>query len=153
MEPLIGLNLTTLTQWSLRFEYKKSRMLALSLVDYQLSENNSTEWVFGTSFRKRGLRLPFNIPGLNNNKLTNDLTFRLDVSLRDVFNSNSRLDQTNAYGTGGQRELTLQPSIDYVLNSKINLKFYFDQRKATPYISSSPPMTNTRAGVNIRIAL
>ena len=153
MEPLIGLNLTTLTQWSLRFEYKKSRMLALSLVDYQLSENNSTEWVFGTSFRKRGLRLPFNIPGLNNNKLSNDLTFRLDVSLRDVFNSNSRLDQTNAYGTGGQRELTLQPSIDYVLNSKINLKFYFDQRKATPYISSSPPMTNTRAGVNIRIAL
>jgi cell surface protein SprA len=153
MEPLVGLNLTTLTQWSLRFEYKKSRMLALSLVDYQLSENNSTEWVFGTSYRKRGLRLPFNIPGLNNNKLANDLTFRLDLSLRDVFNSNSRLDQTNAYGTGGQRELTLQPSIDYVLNSKINLKFYFDQRKATPYISSSPPMTNTRAGVNIRIAL
>jgi cell surface protein SprA len=153
MEPLVGLNLTTLTQWSLRFEYKKSRMLALSLVDYQLSENNSTEWIVGTSYRKRGLKLPFNLPGLNNNKLSNDLTFRIDVSLRDVFNSNSRLDQTNAYGTGGQRELTLQPSIDYVLNSKINLKFYFDQRKATPYISSSPPMTNTRAGVNIRIAL
>jgi cell surface protein SprA len=153
MEPLIGLNLTTKTQWSLRFEYKKSRLLALSLVDYQLSENNSTEWVFGTSYRKRGLKLPFNIPGLNNNKLSNDLTFRLDVSMRDVYNSNSRLDQTNAYGTGGQKELTLQPSIDYVLNSKINLKFFFDQRKATPYISSSPPITNTRAGVNVRIAL
>ncbi len=153
MEPLIGFNVTTVTQWSLRFEYKKSRMLAMSLVDYQLSENNATEWIFGTSYRKRGLKLPFNIPGLNNNKLANDLTFRLDVSMRDVFNSNSRLDQTNAYGTGGQKELTLQPSIDYVLNSKINLKFYFDQRKATPYISSSPPVTNTRAGVNIRIAL
>jgi len=153
MEPLIGLNITTKTQWSLRFEYKKSRLLALSLVDYQLSENNSTEWVFGTSYRKRGLKLPFNIPGLNNNKLSNDLTFRLDVSMRDVYNSNSRLDQTNAYGTGGQKELTLQPSIDYVLNSKINLKFFFDQRKATPYISSSPPITNTRAGVNVRIAL
>jgi cell surface protein SprA len=153
MEPLIGLNLTTVTQWSVRFEYKKSRMLALSLVDYQLSENNSTEWVVGTSFRKRGLKLPFNIPGLNNNKLANDLTFRLDVAMRDTYNSNSRLDQTNAYGTGGQKEITLQPSIDYVLNSKINLKFFFDQRKATPYISSSPPITNTRAGVNVRIAL
>jgi cell surface protein SprA len=153
MEPLLGLNLTTVTQWSMRFEYKKSRMLALSLVDYQLSENNSTEWVFGTSYRKRGIKLPFDIPGLNSNKLANDLTFRLDVSLRDVYNSNSRLDQPNAYGTGGQKEITLQPSIDYVLNSKINLKFYFDQRKATPYISSSPPITNTRAGVNIRIAL
>ena len=153
MEPLIGLNVTTVSQWSVRFEYKKSRILALSLVDYQLSENNSTEWVVGTSFRKRGLKLPFNIPGLNNNKLNNDLTFRLDVAMRDVYNSNSRLDQTNAYGTGGQKEVTLQPSVDYVLNSKINLKFFFDQRKATPYISSSPPITNTRAGVNIRIAL
>jgi cell surface protein SprA len=43
MEPLIGLNMTTVTQWSIRFEYKKSRLLSLSLVDYQLSENNSTE--------------------------------------------------------------------------------------------------------------
>ncbi len=153
MEPLLGLNLTTVTQWSLRFEYKKSRILSLSLVDYQLSENNSTEWVFGTAFRKKGVKLPFTIPGLNNNKLSNDLTFRLDVSTRDMFNSNSRLDQSNAYGTGGQKEVTLQPSIDYVLNSKINLKFFFDRRKTTPYISSSPPITNTRAGVNIRIAL
>jgi cell surface protein SprA len=153
MEPLIGLNVTTVSQWSIRFEYKKSRLLALSLVDYQLSENNSTEWVIGTSYRVRGLKLPFTIPGLNNNKLANDLTFRLDVAMRDVYNTNSRLDQTNAYGTGGQKEITLQPTVDYVLNSKINLRFFFDQRKATPYISSAPPITNTRAGVNIRIAL
>lgn len=153
MEPLIGLNVTTVNQWSMRFEYKKSRMLSLSLVDYQLSENNSKEWVIGASWRKKGLRLPFNIPGLGNSKLSNDLTFRFDMSMRDVYNSNSRLDQTNAYGTGGQKEITLQPSIDYVLNSKINLKFFFDQRRATPYISSSPPIVNTRAGVNVRIAL
>jgi cell surface protein SprA len=63
------------------------------------------------------------------------------------------LDQKEAYGTGGQKDVTIQPSIDYVLNSKISLKFFFDQRKTTPYISSSPPITNTRAGVNIRIAL
>ena len=132
---------------------KKSRILSLSLIDYQLSENNSTEFVFGTAYRKKGLKLPFTIPGLNNNKLNNDLTFRFDMSIRDVYNSNSRLDQKEAYGTGGQKEITIQPSIDYILNSKINLKFFFDQRRTTPYISSSPPITNTRAGVNIRIAL
>ena len=153
MEPLIGINITTVTQWSLRFEYKKSRLLTLSLVDYQLSENNSKEWVFGTSYRARGLKLPFTIPGLNNNKLSNDLTMRIDVALRDMYNSNSRLDQANAYGTGGQKDITIQPSIDYVLNSKINLKFFFDQRRTSPYISSSPPTISTRAGVNVRIAL
>ncbi len=34
---------------------------------------------------------------------TNDLNLKLDVSVRDVSISNSRLDQTNAYGAGGQR--------------------------------------------------
>lgn len=73
--------------------------------------------------------------------------------MRDVSNSNSRLDQSNAYGTGGQKEITILPSIDYVLNNRINIKFFFDQRRVIPYISTSAPITNTRAGVNIRISL
>jgi cell surface protein SprA len=67
--------------------------------------------------------------------------------------SNSRLDQSNAYGTGGQKEITIQPSIDYVVNKRVSLKFFFDQRRVTPYISTSAPITNTRAGVNVRISL
>jgi hypothetical protein len=54
--------------------------------------------------------------------------------MTDAAMSNSRLDQTYAYGTGGQKELAIQPSIDYVLNKRINLKFFFDQRRVTPYI-------------------
>ena len=85
--------------------------------------------------------------------MENDLNMRLDVSMRDVAMSNSRLDQANAYGTGGQKEISIQPSIDYVLNKRINLKFFFDQRRVTPYISTSPPVTNTKAGINVRISL
>ena len=86
-------------------------------------------------------------------KLVNDLSLKMDVSVRDVAISNSRLDQTNAYGTGGQKEITIQPAIDYVLNNRINIKFFFDQRRVTPYISTSAPITNTRAGINVRISL
>ena len=78
---------------------------------------------------------------------------RLDLSMRDVANSNSRLDQANAYGTGGQKEINIQPSVDYVLNKRINLKFYFDQHRVIPYISTSAPVTTTRAGVSVRISL
>jgi cell surface protein SprA len=73
--------------------------------------------------------------------------------MRDEQQSNSRLDQSNAYGTGGQKVITIQPAIDYVLNNRINLKFFFDQRRAIPYISTSAPITNTRAGVQVRISL
>ncbi len=152
-EPLIGVDVTTVDQLNLKFEYRKSRLLSLSLIDYQLSESNSTDWVFGVGFKKKGVKLPFTLPGGRGKKLQNDLTMKLDVSVRDVSNSNSRLDQANAYGTGGAKDISIQPSVDYVINNRINIRFFFDQRKSIPYISTSAPITNTRAGVNIRISL
>ncbi len=152
--PLIGFDITTISQVNVKFEYKKSRMLSLSLVDYQLSETNSTEIVVGAGYRMKGFKLPFSFPGMNGKrKLENDLSFRLDVSKRDDATSNSRLDQANAYGTGGQKVITIQPSIDYVMSKRINIKLYFDQRRVTPYISTSAPTISTRTGVQVRISL
>ncbi len=152
-EPLIKIDITTISQFNFNFEFRKSRQLSMSLIDYQLSESRSTEWILGMNWRKRGFNLPFKLPGGKGKKLQNDLNLKLDISVRDVSISNSRLDQSNAYGTGGQKEITIQPAIDYVLNNRINIKFFFDQRRVTPYISTSAPITNTRAGVNIRISL
>ena len=151
--PLIGVDITTVSQLTASVQYKKSRQLSLSLVDYQLSEVNSTEWTIGGSLRRRGFNLPFKVPGTKKKKLDNDVNFRLDLSMRDDATSNSRLDQDNAFSTGGQKVVSIQPSIDYVLNNRVNIKFYFDQRKVVPYISTSAPITNTRAGVQIRISL
>jgi cell surface protein SprA len=152
--PLLGIDVTTTSQLNIKFEYRKSRTLSLSLIDYQLAENNSTEWIVGAGYRIRGLRLPFSLPGMKGNKkLENDLSFRLDISNRNDAISNSRLDQSNAYGTGGQKVITIQPTIDYVLNNRLNIKLFFDQRRVTPYISTSAPTINTRAGVQVRVSL
>ncbi len=154
-DPLIGFDITTTSQLNLSFKYKKSRQLSLSLIDFQLAEINSTEWTVGGSWRRRGLNLPNFLERLINKgkPLENDINFRLDLSMRDDANSNSRLDQANAYSTGGQKVITIQPSIDYVLNNRVNLKIFFDQRRVTPYISTSAPVVNTRAGIQLRIAL
>ncbi len=151
--PVFGFDVTTVSQMNLKFEYRKSRQLSLSLIDYQLSEVKSTEWVFGGSFRKRGVRLPFKLPGMKGKKLENDINLRLDLAFRDDVQSNSRLDQENNYSTGGQKVITIQPSIDYILNNRFNVKLYFDQRRVIPYISTSAPTVNTRAGIQIRISL
>lgn len=151
--PLIGIDVTTTKQLNLKFEYKRSRQISLSLIDYQISETNSKEWVIGFNLKKKGIRLPFRIPGTDSKKLQNDLSFKLDLSMRDDATSNSRLDQTNAYGTGGQRVIGIQPAIDYVYNKRINIKFFFDQRRITPYISTSAPTIATRAGVQVRVSL
>lgn len=151
--PLIGIDVTTNKQMNLHFEYKKGRQLSLSLIDYQLSEVRSTGWSFGGSFRKKGFNLPFRMPFTKGKRLDNDLTVRLDLSFEDDTQSNSQLDQTSAYSTGGQKVITIQPSVDYVMSSRVRLKFYFDQIRTIPYISTSAPITNTSAGVQISVSL
>ncbi|MCG7859728.1 hypothetical protein MD537_22305, partial [Flavihumibacter sediminis] len=73
--------------------------------------------------------------------------------LRDDATANSRLDQEAALPTAGQKVITISPSIDYVLNNRVNLRLFFDQRRTIPKISTSAPITTTRAGLQIRISL
>ncbi len=152
--PLIGVDISFANSLSANFDYKKSRTLSLSLIDYQLAENRSTEVTIGINWRKRGVPIIRNIKvGKNGMKLDNDVTFKFDFSLRDDATANSKLDQNTAFGTAGQKVIRISPSIDYVLNSRVNVKLYFEQNKVIPKIATTAPVTNTRAGVQIRISL
>jgi len=153
--PFIDLDMQFTNQLGARFEYKKSRQLSLSLIDFQLSESRSTEFTFGGRWRKKGFPLPFKVPfsKKDTKKLDNDITFTLDFSIRDDITSNSRLDQLTALPTAGQKVITISPSIDYVLNNRIKVILYFDQRRTEPKISTSAPITNTKGGVKINISL
>jgi cell surface protein SprA len=125
-------------------------------LDYQLSEVRSTEIRLTMRWRKRGINLPFNLNFSKkdaNGASTNDISFALEYSVRDDINSNSRLDQSNAFATGGQRVVSIKPTIDCVLSNRVNIQLYFDQRRLSPYVSNSAPSVNTRGGVQVRISL
>jgi cell surface protein SprA len=152
--PLIGFDATFTNQLSTRFEYKKHRTLSLSLVDYQLAENRSTEYTIGADWRRKGVPLFKNVKvGKNGKKLDNDITFRFDYSFRDDATANTKLDQNTAFGTSGQKVVRLAPSIDYVVNNRVQLKFYYEKNKIIPKIATTAPITTTRAGVQVRISL
>ena len=157
--PLAGIDVMFTNQMQFKFEYNKSRQLSLSMNDYQLSEVRSTEFILGAGYRKRGLKLlaglklPKFLDKNGTGKLDNEINFRFDFRVRDNVNANSRLDQATTFATGGSKEISISPSVDYFLNNRVNVKLYFDQRKVMPYISSSAPTTNTRAGIQIRISL
>ncbi|RYZ20236.1 MAG: cell surface protein SprA, partial [Chitinophagaceae bacterium] len=153
-QPLIETDMTFTNQLSARFEFKKSRMLSLSLTDYQLAENRSTEYTFGFNWRKRGVPFLQNLRiGKSGKKLDNDVTFRFDFSLRDDATANSKLDQNTAYPAAGQKVVRFSPTIDYVLNNRINVKLYFENNKVIPKLATTAPMSTTRGGVQIRVSL
>ena len=144
--PFLGVDLTT-KQFSLRFEYKKSRIFTLSLVDYQVSEGVTEEYNFSTSYQIRAINL-------GNRKvlgpLKSDFVARLDVTMRDSKRANSRLQQETSIAVEGQNDLLISPSIDFIINTNFNIKLFFEQRYLTPYVSNNFPTINTRAGFTLR---
>ncbi|HTN38049.1 MAG TPA: cell surface protein SprA [Arachidicoccus sp.] len=152
--PLIGVDITLANQSNFSFEYSKTRQLSLSLIDYQVSEVNTTEYSLGFNWTKHNAKLPFlPKPKKTTDGVGNDLTFGLDMAMSDQLNSSTTLDQTNGYSTGGQKVISLSPSINYVLNNRINLKFFFNQTRNIPYVSTTPPIVVTSAGLQIRLSL
>jgi cell surface protein SprA len=151
LNPMIGIDATFTNNLNISFAFSKSRMLSLSLVDFQLTEMRSTEVDFGAGFRIRNFPLPFNIGKAK--KLHNDLNFRLDLGLRDDKTVNNLLDADLVIPTSGQKIVTIAPSIDYVVNQRLNLHFFYNRRQTIPVISTSFPISNTEAGVTLRFIL
>ncbi len=146
--PLIGIDASLKNNLTARFEYRKSRTASLSLIDYQISETRSDEYVIGIGYRKRGLKLPFSVFGVK--KLDNDLNVKVDIGLRDDITTNTYLAQDLTIVTRGQKVVSISPSIDYIVSDRVTLRFYYDRRQSIPYTTQSYPITTTRAGVTIR---
>ena len=146
--PLIGIDAGFKNNLTAKFEIRKSKTISLSMIDYQLSENESTEYVIGIGFRKKGIKLPMPVMGVQ--KLKNELIFKMDIGLRDDKNSNIFLANNLNVTSRGQKVLRISPTIDYSVSQKLTLRFFYDRQQTIPYVSTSFPATNTKAGVTFR---
>ncbi len=151
--PLLEADMTFTNSLNIRIGFRRSRTLSLSLIDYQLSEMRSSEITIGGGYRVRGLPLPIRIGKDGGKRLENDLNFRMDLSFRDDKTVNNRLDADIVIPTSGQKVVSIAPSIDYVVNNRLNIKFFYDRRQTIPVISTAYPITNTRGGITLRFML
>jgi cell surface protein SprA len=146
--PLLGVDIAFRSGLNLSVKFNKSRMLSLSLIDYQVSETKTTELIVGGGHRIQGLTLPFSIFGLKN--LKNDVNIRVDLGYRDDITVNSYLMDNTVLPTRGQKVITIAPSIDYIINENLQLRLFYDRRQSIPVMSTSYPITTTRAGITLR---
>ncbi len=149
--PLLGIDATLKNSLNFHIEYKKARTLSMSLIDYQLSETKSKEISFGGGYRMKNVTI--NTPYFGLNKLKSDVNIKLDLGLRDDYTTINRLDQRVSRATRGQKVITISPSIDYILNQNVTLRFFYDRRQSIPYVSNAFPITTTRGGLMIRFLL
>lgn len=154
LSPLLGIDVAfKKPRMTAKIEYKMGRTLGLSLIDYQLIESRNKELTVGVGYKVKGLNLRFIKVKGKPLVLENDLNFRFDFSIRDNQTTNRKLDQEVNDITRGSTVYRIAPSLDYMINSKLNARLFYDRTFNNPKIANSFPMTNTRAGLTIRFTL
>ncbi|WP_170254736.1 T9SS outer membrane translocon Sov/SprA [Phaeodactylibacter luteus] len=180
--PLIGLDMTLTNGISFNVDYKKSRTLALSTVNYQLNETQSEEFTVGFGYLIRNVDIPFltgsgkrknnrrdeeeaeeeNQSGRNNNRRGGgggrglqgqDLDINFDMSIRDDVTFAHRLDEGIREPTRGNYALSLSPSVEYAISQRLSLRLFFDYRRTVPATSAGFPRTDASGGVIVRFQL
>ncbi|MEZ4964726.1 MAG: cell surface protein SprA [Saprospiraceae bacterium] len=177
MAPLFGMDVKLKNDMTFKFDFKKSRSLAMSFIDYQLAETRSTGYSAGFGYRLKNVNIGFltgkkakksrsrskKSTGNNNNRpptpgstgqQANDMNFKFDFEVRDDITVNHRLDQLEeAVPTRGARMISINPSVEYALNKRLSLRLFTDYRKTVPKTSQSFPITTISAGVTVQFKL
>ena len=146
--PLVAFNITWVNSLNTRAEYKKSRLLNLSLSNNQLIESYTNEWVIGMGYRFDKLALK-----IGNKTFNSDLNLRADISIRDNISIIRRIEDLVDQLTSGQKIISVKFTGDYALSDRFNLQLFYDTNISNPYVSLSYPTTNTNFGLSFRFTL
>ncbi|WP_262923042.1 T9SS outer membrane translocon Sov/SprA [Hymenobacter cellulosilyticus] len=175
LSPLIGVNFQTLQKVTGRVELRTERGITLNTTNAQVTELHSQELVIGFGYATNRLKIPFRIGG-EQRVLKNELTARLDLSIRDnttiqrtiedvvdplslndkgeqVPNAKPNVGRSRGLATNGTRQLQLRPTIDYVLNQRLNLQIFFSRTVTEPRVQNSFKNSATEGGLQLRYSL
>ena len=175
-DPVIGIDIKTKSDLSIRIDYKKSREMLLS--QKSLQENRAEEMVFNFGYVIKNVNLPFmskkakkdkkakkeenpedqksvddkKPKGAKNN--LRDLRINIDFSLRDNETKEYLFDTgRNGKATHGNYRVSLAPSMEYNITDNFSMQLDFSYDKTVPYVNNSYPTTNYRGTVTAKYSL
>ncbi|HEX9651670.1 MAG TPA: cell surface protein SprA [Cyclobacteriaceae bacterium] len=149
--PLIGLNVRTRSRLTAKIDYKIERTMTLNLSNTQITEIKSNDIGFDFGYTTSNFTLPFRVQG-RTVALKNDLTFRMNFSVRDTRTHQRRIEEGSTI-TNGNVNFQLRPNINYVLNQRLSLQVYFERNINEPKVTNSFKRATTAFGVQIRFSL
>jgi len=150
--PLFKLDMTWKNSLLTRVEFKRSRVLALSLSNNQLSETKSKEYIFGVGYRIKDVEFKM-FSGGSGKKLSSDLDLKLDFNMMDNSTIIRKVIEDVEQITMGQRLIKIKFSADYVVNQRLNIKAFYDRVVTNPFISTTFPSAITNIGFSLRFTL
>ena len=149
--PLLGADVRFKNNVTANLEYRQRRILSLSVLNSQLTQQNEQDFVFGFGYKTKDFRFPFGM--FNNTILKNDLTFKIDFALRNNKTLIYQADVQAAQVSSGAQNITYRPSIDYAISQRFNMNLFYDSNLTRPYTSQSFNTAFTNFGVNLKLLL
>ena len=178
--PLIGADVTFLNNLTLKAEYRRTRVLNLSMTSVQINESRSNDIVFGFGYKisdfrlfgagttrkiKKAQRGGSSRNNQNNQKTQNtqdnrrsgvnhDLNLRLDISLRDQAAITRDIATRSSSASSGNSAFKMSFMADYTLSRLLTLSAYYERQTNTPLLSSnSYPTTTHDFGLSMKFSL
>lgn len=150
--PLIKVDMALHNSVLINCEFKKDRNLSLGLTSKTITEVAGREIVVGTGYRIKNVSLgkKFQIKG---KPVKSDMNLKADLSFRKNQTVMRRIEEEVSQATGGTNIISIKLSADYVINERINVRFFCDRIMNRPVVSNSFPTTNTNAGMSLRLTL
>ena len=152
--PFVGVDFALKNSFTGTARYNRQRNIALNITSLQIAEVYTNEMVFGIGYIIKDFDILVKTRGNQVKRVKNDLTMRLDFSLKDLSTLLRRIDTDEPpQATAGNKTFSVKFTADYIFSSKLNFRFFFDYQSNTPLITTSYPMAVTNAGLSIKFLL
>ena len=176
--PLLGVDATFQNDLTAKVEFRRTRVLNLSMTSVQINESRSNDWVVGLAYKLKD----FNLFGAGGNRkvrkaqggrnkkaqdntkqtqtrgrsggVNHDLNMRLDISFRKQAAITRDIASQTSSASSGNSALKISFMADYTLSRLLTLSAYYDQQTNSPLLSSSSYPTTTRDfGLSVKFSL
>ncbi|WNJ21415.1 cell surface protein SprA [Pontibacter sp. G13] len=156
--PLIGFNMNWKNGVTTQIDFKKGRQLTMNVGSLQLVELRNTDVLLMVGYRKDKLNWNLRLFG-RELYLRNSMNFSLRATLRETREVNHVLPQIvgeprlASQPTRGSFNLILNPTVDYVVNKRLNVRVFFEYNFNDPVTGNAYRTAFTSGGFQLRFAL
>lgn len=151
--PLLGVTANFKNGMTGTFEYRTDRRMTFSTGTLQMTESRNKDYSLTFGYRKDKLNWHFKLFGKQID-LDNSMNAQLRFTLSDRITRNRNLD-SNAGGepTQGSLNAVIEPAVDYVVNTRLNVRIFWQKNITNPKTGQSFQTSFTSGGVQLRFTL
>lgn len=151
LNPLLGFDSKFKNNLTAKVEVRRNRTVTLSFTNTEISEISNFEYVVGAGYVFEDFKVNITTSG-GSHHFENDLTVRLDFSVRDNQTIRRNIAEDITRKISGTKSYALKTYAEYMLSQRITMRLYLEYTMNQP-LTNGYRTSTTSGGVNIRFSL